>query len=278
MPTRTPVRSRPAQTAFTLVELLVVISIIVILLALLVPGLEKAMASSQKSACGTNLSAIGKACATYLNDSISRSWPKTDGPNGNGWFMLFGKLGTLPNYSTPTSMSPASRDPLQNQDVQGRPLNHYLGYMSNGADVKVAQCKSDAGVSLAVDNDNNDVWDTTNPPITNCYNQLGSSYITPYKKRSGIEAAFGLNPMQASAAKPPSSKVLAADAPLYADNQWAADRKNRWHSSDKTRREMNVLFADSHVDFTFFKNDAMGKPEIESSTTTTTPMPARGYW
>ena len=59
---------------FTLVELLVVIAIIVILLALLVGGLEKALKAAERSKCGANQRSIAQGCAAYALE-YERTFP-----------------------------------------------------------------------------------------------------------------------------------------------------------------------------------------------------------
>ncbi|NOX59441.1 MAG: type II secretion system protein [Planctomycetes bacterium] len=56
-------------SGFTLVELLVVVSIIGLLLAILLPSLRGARRVSKRVVCGTNLRAIGHGLRMYLNDS-----------------------------------------------------------------------------------------------------------------------------------------------------------------------------------------------------------------
>ncbi len=60
------------QSQFTLVELLIVIAVIAILLAMLMPALNKARAMARSTACINNLKQIGLGIICYIGDNDDR--------------------------------------------------------------------------------------------------------------------------------------------------------------------------------------------------------------
>jgi prepilin-type N-terminal cleavage/methylation domain-containing protein/prepilin-type processing-associated H-X9-DG protein len=101
------------KRAFTLVELLVVISIIAVLLAILMPALRKARDQAQNIACTSNMRQIGLSLMLYAQDNNGQSIWAVYGPpcdpsmNGVLGITLLDKyLGLKPNDRVNRRRSP----------------------------------------------------------------------------------------------------------------------------------------------------------------------------
>jgi prepilin-type N-terminal cleavage/methylation domain-containing protein/prepilin-type processing-associated H-X9-DG protein len=101
--------NRKYSRAFTLVELLVVVSIIAMLLAVILPALGMARSQAKRVVCSSNLNQLGLAFSMYLNDYGRKVFPLAQyGKDDGGQFGIFWYYGfepasssTLPEGSRP---------------------------------------------------------------------------------------------------------------------------------------------------------------------------------
>ena len=135
---------------FTLLELLIVVSIIAILLSLLLPSLKNARKTAMRTVCLSNLSQHQVASSLYINDNSGKFALPQIG-NANNCYRYSGKRGTY------TALN------LNLADVKDKPLNAYLGFKENGQEVEIAMCPLDTNKTQRLD--------------STIYDFIGSSYM-----------------------------------------------------------------------------------------------------
>ena len=158
-------RNKSARSGFTLVELLVVISIIALLISILLPSLQKAREQTKQVLCMTNLRGIAEAGLTYAAEDRNENsipvhfkmWQTgasdlelTYARSGFGGKSGRGGASGIPLMGTYTYMGPATR-PL-NQTIY---KSAFADYKSTGQsekfkedeelNLKIYKCPSDKG-------------------------------------------------------------------------------------------------------------------------------------
>ncbi len=128
--------SAPAnrRRAFTLVELLVVIGIIAVLVAMLLPSLNKARQASLAVACSSNLRQIGVAEQAYVIQ-YKGYLPHGNANNGiNSWTAKIAPftLGIRPDQYNSLQLYKVYSCPVQPDVPHGFKCNAYLGVVGGG--------------------------------------------------------------------------------------------------------------------------------------------------
>lgn len=141
--TPTAIRSagqiRLAATGFTLVELIVVISIITLLVALLLPTLSKARDSANLSACLANQRQIGTAFRVYTTDYNDRlPWFTMSSNRGGGEIKSPGTFGPYTSTSKMGTGVLLAEEYLTDKRVLSDPGRAKHGDLSTTADYGVS--------------------------------------------------------------------------------------------------------------------------------------------
>jgi prepilin-type N-terminal cleavage/methylation domain-containing protein/prepilin-type processing-associated H-X9-DG protein len=227
---------RTAHAAFTLIELLVVIGIIALLMAILLPALEKAREQANKTRCATHLQQLGQSLSLYSNENHG-DYPRT----------IY-----VPGAPLAQGTSPAAPDPFR----AGGPVPNdvtaalFLLIRTQGLPPKILTCPYNDVNTFEPDRAQNI---TGRSNFTDYRKNLGYSYANPYPDAAAVAAGYRLtnrmNPAFAVAADLNSGQINAKTG--KSDN-----------SANHEDEGQNVLFADGHVEWKRESDCGVNKDDI----------------
>jgi len=260
------------RKGFTLVELLVVISIIALLMGILMPALAKVRSIAYQMMCGTKLSGIGKAMLVYSADWDDR-YPRAARPSDR-WT----NTGIISDWTGQTPPSPYRPGQVT--------VTASLYLLVKYADVQPKQfvCKGDMGTeefslsnyaaSLPVCFELEDAWDFGGAANANLGQLLPGQYCSyayhlPYSfpdprpsgsgnvsfeitmtSRSGSPLCADRNPyLDKNAVSTYLQDTTLADPSWDASGNNYLDRDKKGNSACHQREGQNVLYSDIHVTF-----------------------------
>ena len=160
------------QKDFTLLELLVVVSVISVLMSLFLPALAKAIGNSRQSSCKNNLKQIGMAAYIYIQDYNEFTMPGKFANTGNYNHWANYVFEQFPNKKLFICPSAGEED--------------YFNPSGGSGDIKEASYimnlmpdESSAWSGFAIDHENQRGWGTLDDPLHDgkVVSPLNSLYI-----------------------------------------------------------------------------------------------------
>ena len=240
--------------AFTLVELLVVISIIALLVSILMPSLSKAKELAYRMKCATNHSAVGKALGLYAGsnqDQNPMNQPAKEGVHSNGFpRMWIGNWGSPSDTSVYTSLR---RDEKPVDTAEFYCISSLMWmFVREGNNPKLFVCPSDS--DAVVQPEANVKVDITNDDT--------DEILYAYDFSDAKNVSYSWQSVKMGVVWPGQLIIMGDKTPVYSipDSTYGTDSTRYWQdgmSKDAMKllmsqnhsngEEINVLYADAHV-------------------------------
>lgn len=225
---RSSVASQAGRRAFTLIEMLVVISLIVLLISMILPALGSAKIHAKTTICGTNLSQLGRAMDGYITDTGFYPGAHTWTSNGHPatWIVWPARLRDYTNGETEIFWCPLSNPAAQWKVVEDGKWDAGFGY-----------AKGEQRLNPST-------------PFSYGYNNWGTAdFAVPQRGLGGLVEHSDWGELRETKVKSPSNMYAIADSTItfvwdaFIDhNQWPERPADRHFGNAQT------LFADTHVE------------------------------
>jgi prepilin-type N-terminal cleavage/methylation domain-containing protein/prepilin-type processing-associated H-X9-DG protein len=206
------------RRGFTLIELLVVIGIIGLLIAILLPALERAREQAISLKCANNLRTIGQSLSLYSNENHG-NYPRTR---------------YVPDAPLAFGTNPAAPDPFASTGPSPNDVTAALFLLVRMERLPVEM--------LVCPYDDQNAWEKDPPPdaanrsnFTNYRKNLGYSFANPYPSKAAAAARYTFTNHL------PAYFAVAGDM-----NPGTGGTTN---SENHEGRGQNVLYADGHAEW-----------------------------
>ena len=212
-----------SETAFTLVELLIVIAVIAILASLLLPALGRSKDAAQRIKCVSNLRQLGLATQMYWGDNNSECFRYGGVMTNGGQLYWFGWIGPGPEGQRPFDATQGVLySYLQGRGVELCPsLNYALGQFK----LKATGAAYGYGYNLHLS------VPATQPPVK----------ITRIIRTT--ETALLADAAQVNTFQPPASR----SNPMLEEFYYVSNNRNEATAHFRHAQRANAIFCDGHV-------------------------------
>ena len=246
------------KKGFTLIELLVVIAIIALLVAILLPSLNRAKELARRTACAANLNAVGKGMSMY----------STEAENAAGLYPIApGKI----------SLPDAPGAPGWDGQTDGKTFRWTAPKAGDDTSVTASQWilvrQELANVNMFVCPSTEDTIDDYTFTVGSTTGKLPLNQLFDFKSRNNISFSFQMPYGQyLPSVNIMSDVALGADKSPFYDNPTGtlvsdpelapASLDSSNNSNNHNKDGQNILYMDSHVDWWEHPNAGVDKDHI----------------